>query len=282
MELRLRGKVCWITGASGGIGRAIAETFAAEGAELALHAHSGTRGLEQWLATTSFARGALVLEADLRSAEALEKNAEAIVERFGRIDVLCANAGVWPPGDHPLHELPLARLRDTVEVDLLGALYTARAFLRALARTGPREDGDGASIVFTGSTAGKFGERDHLDYAVAKAGLVGAVKTLKNEMVALDPCGRVNLVQPGWTATHMARPALEVEGTIERVVSTMPLQQLGRADDIAQMVAFLSSPRAARHVTGEVVTVAGGMEGRRLWEAGDVDENAVRAKLHED
>ena len=102
---------------------------------------------------------------------------------------------------------------------------------------------------------------------------------MKNEIVDIDPCARVNLIEPGWTVTHMARPALEQAGVIEKVVRTMPLRQLGRAQDVARAALFLASPAASRHVTGEIVTVAGGMEGRALWEASDIDEKKIRDRL---
>jgi 3-oxoacyl-[acyl-carrier protein] reductase len=88
----------------------------------------------------------------------------------------------------------------------------------------------------------------------------------------------VNLIEPGWTVTHMARPALQVPGLIERVVRTMPLRQIGRAQDVARAALYLASPAAARHVSGEVITVAGGMEGRSLWDTQQIDEDAIRRR----
>ncbi len=102
---------------------------------------------------------------------------------------------------------------------------------------------------------------------------------MKNEIVDVDPYARVNLIEPGWTVTHMARPALEQPGVISKVVRTMPLRQLGRAQDVARAALFLASPAASRHVSGEVISVAGGMEGRVQWEASDVDESAIRRRL---
>ena len=194
----------------GGIGRALAESFAGEGARVALHAGSNLAGLQDWVAEQPWRARARSHAADLRDADGLEAAARGIVDAWGRLDACVANAGVWPPADEPLHRMAPERLEQTIAVDLVGPLLTARAFLGALASTGPRADGDGASLVFVGSTAGRFGERDHVDYAAAKAGLHGAVQTLKNEIVRLDPYGRVNLVEPGWTVTHMAKPALEV------------------------------------------------------------------------
>jgi len=279
MDLGLADKVVWITGASGGIGRALAEVLAGEGAHLALQGNSSFEALEAWVAGQAWHARALTLRADVREAEASERCAARILERFGRIDGCLANAGKWPSEHRELDELAPERLRDTLEVNLFGALFTARAFLGALRRTGPRPDGHGAALVFTGSTAGRFGERGHLDYAVAKAGLLGAVSSLKNEIVNLDPYGRVNLVEPGWTVTHMARPALAQPGHVERSVRTMALRQLARAKDVARVCAWLLSPLAAAHVSGERVAVAGGMEGRLLWNEDEVDRAEILARV---
>jgi 3-oxoacyl-[acyl-carrier protein] reductase len=279
MDLGLQDKVVWITGASGGIGRALAQVFAGEGARLALHGHAAFETLEAWLAEQPWRARALALRADVRDAAALERCAAEIRARFGRVDACLANAGKWPSEHRELHELAPERLRDTLEVNLLGALFTARAFLGALRASGPRADGHGAALVFVGSTAGRFGERGHADYSVAKAALHGAVKSLKNEIVRLDPFGRVNAVEPGWTVTHMARAALSQPGHVERAVRTMALRQLARAMDVARTCAWLASPTAAAHVSGEIVSVAGGMEGRVLWEQGEIDRAAILERV---
>jgi 3-oxoacyl-[acyl-carrier protein] reductase len=282
VDLALSDKVVLVTGASGGIGRALAEAFAAEGSRLVLHGHAQADALQTWLAAQTWKDRALVVRGDVRDPDAM---ASAVAEgraQFGRLDACVANAGAWTPPDLPLHEAPVDRLRDGIAVNLLGSMWTARAFLAALAEDGPRADGHGASLVFTGSTAGRFGERGHAEYAAAKAGLVGLMLSLKNEIVALDPFGRVNVVEPGWTVTHMARPALEQPGVIARALATMPVRRLGLAEDIARTVVWLCSPTAARHVSGQALTVAGGMEGRQLWEPADVDEDAVRRRARGD
>ena len=279
MDLLLADSVVLVTGASGGIGRAMARAFAAEGARLALHGARSFAELERWIASEPWRERALALRADVRSPAELATAFEQALRRFGRIDHCIANAGIWPPADLPLHELDEQRVREVVEVNLLGSLFTAREFLRALARTGPRADGRGASLLFVGSTAGRFGERGHADYAAAKAGLVGLMQSLKNEIVAIDPFGRVNVIEPGWTVTEMTRRNIQEPGVVERVVRTMPLRQLGRAQDVARMAVLFSSPAAARHVSGQVLTVAGGMEGRVRWEQQEVDASAVIGRL---
>ena len=280
MDLGLKDRVVFITGASGGIGCALAEVFAAEGARLALHAHSSYEALRAHARKRWEPDRVLALQGDVAQPADVQAAMTATVERFGRVDICIANAGIWPEAAERLDEMSPERLRKTLDINLLGAIWTARAFMSALARTGPRSDGHGASLTFIGSTAGRFGEKGHADYSISKVGLYGLVRTLKNEIVALDPFARVNMVEPGWTATPMATASIEKPGGLAQVLRTMPLQQIARAEDIAQAVLFFSSGVAARQVTGEVLTVAGGMEGRVQWEASEINEDNVRRRLN--
>jgi 3-oxoacyl-[acyl-carrier protein] reductase len=271
VDLGLKGRTAFVTGASGGIGRAIAEALAAEGCNVICHAFRGGKTLRAWLAKRPWKDRALAVEADARRPLELEGAWGIARERFNRIDICVANAGARPTGSARLDEAPEERIRETIESSLLVSVWTARAFLASLKQTG----GDGSALAFIGSTAGVFGERGYADYATAKAGLVGLMMTLKNEIVALDPRGRVNLLVPGWTATHVDRPELNDLDLLRRVAQTMPLRQIARADDIAKAAVWLCSP-AARHVTGQSLTVAGGMEGRMLWQPGDIDPESIR------
>lgn len=280
MQTQIAGLTVLITGASGGIGEALARAFADEGANLALHSQRRGAALEQLVGTQGWAERAVIGEADVREPEGLDSLIAA--GRFGRVDVAIVNAGIWPPEDRPLHRLDPDRVREVIDVNLLGAIWTCRSFMQQLVEVGPREDGRGASVCLIGSTAGRFGEANHLEYAVSKAGLHGLMRSLKNEIVRVDPWARVNLVEPGWTVTPMAAAAIEQPGVVEKVCATMPLRQLARPEDVASAVVFLSAPGMARHVSGEVITVAGGMEGRRLWTDADIDPNTVRRRLHDD
>lgn len=279
MNLALDGKTVFVTGASGGIGRAVAEVLAGEGANLVLHGHRQAAALATWLADQPWADRATIANADVRDADAMERALEEARVLHGRIHGCVVNAGIWPPDDVPVVDLEPERVDAVLGVNLAGAFWTARAFLRALRASGPDPGGAGASIVLTGSTAAKFGERGHADYAASKSGLYGLMRSLKNEIVALDPYGRANVVEPGWTVTEMTAKNLEQPGVVERVVRTMPMQQLARTGDIANTIVWLLSPRAARHVSGEILTVAGGMEGRVLREESDVDRAAVQRRL---
>jgi 3-oxoacyl-[acyl-carrier protein] reductase len=180
------------------------------------------------------------------------------VDALGRLDACVANAGVWPSEDVPVARLELERWQATIDANLTATFLTARAFLRHVEAT---QEG---SLVLVASTAGVFGEAGHADYAAAKAAIAhGLALSLKNEVVRSAPLARVNVVAPGWTVSPMTARDLD-EATVERVTATMALAKVAQADDIAHAIAWLCSPRAAGHVTGQVVTVAGGMEGRRL------------------
>ncbi len=255
MDLSLHDLTAFVTGASGGIGEGLLSAFAAEGARVVAHSRRGVPAGERVLSVTG----------DVRDPAGLDEAMRAGERAFGRVDVCVANAGIWPAEALPLHALPEARIREVMEVNLLGAIWTARAFFASLARTGPRADGRGAALIFIGSTAGRFGEAGHAEYAASKAALRGLLLTLKNEIVAIDPRARVNLVEPGWTVTPMAAEVLARDGITETVTRTMPLRQLATPDDVARAVLMLASPAAARHLSGETLMVAGGMEGRVLW-----------------
>lgn len=279
MDLLLTDKTVLITGASGGIGRALARALAAEGCNLVLTGHSKFEALQGWLAEHAFADRAIAEYADVTDLAEMQRAFAAGVKRFGRVDLCVANAGKWPAPDQRLDEMPAARFEDTLRVNLLGSVWTAKAFMESLAQSGPRADGHGASLVFIGSTAGRHGEPGHCDYAASKAALRGLMLSLKTDIARIDPFARVNVVEPGWTVTEMARPALDQPGVISRIVRTMAMRQLARADDIARTVVALSSPAISRHTSGEVLTVSGGMDGRTLWNEQDIDEDAIRRRV---
>ena len=243
MDSGLSGKRVLVTGASGGIGGACARAFAAEGAEVVAHYHRGRERADALGA-------ALVVGADLTREDEVER----MLEEAGTLDVCAAVAGVWPSGDVPVWELPLERWRDTLDANLTATFLTARGFLRQL-------DGDGA-LVLVGSTAGIFGEAGHADYAAAKSAILGGLLlSLKNEVVRRSPGVRVNAVAPGWTESPMTRGLVSDE-QVARISRTMALRKVAQPDDVAAQVVALASPTISGHVTGQVVTVAGGMEGR--------------------
>lgn len=275
METGLRERVVLITGASGGIGSGIARQFAAEGAHLVLHYHRGgarVARLQQELGPVQ----SLPVRADLSKEGQTRKMLAQAVRRFGRIDVLIANAGSWETRDVLLPAMSRRQWNKTLEGVLTTMFFTVREFLKLVERQRR------GNLTLIGSTAAVFGEAGHADYAAAKAAIAyGLTRSLKNEIARLAPhtrdyCGgRVNCICPGWTVVPRLRSKLADRATIRRVTSTMALPQLARPEDIAHAAVFFSSDILARHVTGQVLVVAGGMEGRQLWTADQIDLASV-------
>ena len=256
MDTGLRGKRVIVTGASGGIGSACARAFAAEGSKVFLHYHRG-RGRAERLSEEL--DGAPIAGADLRNESEVDELFRVAVTELGGLDVCAAVAGSWPEEDVPVWQLPLERWEETIRGNLTVTYLTARAFLREVERTGH------GSLVLVGSTAGLFGEAGDADYASAKSALVhGFLLSLKNEIGRIAPLGRVNAVAPGWTESPMTRTSLDDPALVRRVTRTMSLRKVARAEDVARQVVVLASDELSGHVTGQVVAVAGGMEGRVL------------------
>ena len=251
METGLEGKRVLVTGASGGIGAACARAFAAEGAEVVVHFF---RSRERADVVAAEIGGAPVVGADLTN----EADVDRLFVEAGRLDVCAAVAGVWPSANEPVWELSLERWEETVRANLTATFLTARGFLRGVA-----EQGHG-SLVLVGSTAGIFGEAGHADYAAAKSAILhGLLLSLKNEVVRVAPRARVNAVAPGWTVSPMTRGHLDEE-LVRGITRTMPLRKVAEPEDVARQVVVLASDELSGHVTGQVIVVAGGMEGRAL------------------
>jgi 3-oxoacyl-[acyl-carrier protein] reductase len=256
VETGLRGKGVLVTGASGGIGSACARAFAAEGARVVLHYHRGRERAEQ---VASELDGAPTVGADLTNESDVDQLVARARETVGTVDVCVAVAGAWPREDEPVWRLPLERWEATLRANLTATFLTARAFLREVERNGH------GSLVLISSTAGRFGEAGHADYAAAKAGLHGLLLSLKNEITRIAPLGRVNAVAPGWTESPMTRGHVDPE-QVRRASRTMALRKVAQPDDVARQVVVLASDELSGHVTGQIVTVAGGMEGRTVHE----------------
>jgi 3-oxoacyl-[acyl-carrier protein] reductase len=255
MDTELRGKGVLVTGGAGGIGTATVRAFAEEGARVAVH----YRTQEEHARVLAEEVHGVALRADLTSEAEVDTLIPEAVRALGRLDVVVANAGHWPPADEPVWHMPLSRWRQTLAENLDSVFLTCRAFLRHVETTKV------GNLVIISSTAGIFGEAGHSDYAAAKGALAsGFVKSLKNELGRIAPLGRVNVVCPGWTKVERNQAKLQDHSFLSRVTRTMALRKVGQPEDVARVIVMLASDRISGHVTGETVTVAGGMEGRVL------------------
>jgi 3-oxoacyl-[acyl-carrier protein] reductase len=271
MNSDLAGKVILITGASGGIGAAMARSFANEGARVVLHYRSGkdrVTALREELAQAD----TFPICADLTKEAEVKHLFAAAVKKYGRVDTLIANAGSWETRDVPLQEMSLKQWQATLDAVLTSTFLCTREFFKLVAKQKL------GNAVLIASTAGVFGEAGHADYASAKAAMAyGLTRTLKNEIARLAPhtknyCGgRVNCICPGWTIVPRNQHKLTDAAMIRRVTATMALPKIARPEDMANAAVFLSSDRLAGHITGQTLVIAGGMEGRMLWQPQEID-----------
>jgi 3-oxoacyl-[acyl-carrier protein] reductase len=271
MNAELAGKVVLVTGASGGMGSAIARRFADEGARLALHFRTGKDRVENLRRELSSVES-LSVRADLTKESDVRRLFSAALKKFGRVDTLIANAGSWETRDVPLQEMSLKQWRATMDAVLTSTFLCAREFFKVVAKQ------KSGNAVLIASTAAVFGEAGHADYASAKAAMAyGLTRTLKNEITRIAPhrkdyCGgRVNCICPGWTVVPRNAGKLTDAAVVRKVTATMALPKIARPDDMANAAVFLSSDKLAGHITGQTVVIAGGMEGRLLWQPGEID-----------
>lgn len=261
MNSELKDAHVFITGASGGIGLTTARLFLQEGAKVSLHYNTTKSTLSEL--TEKYPDQTTVVQANvLDENEVIDATNHANSE-FGTINCIVINHGIWIEDTVPLWQMSLDQWNKTIGIDLTGAFLFAREYLRQL--QGIDHSTSNNSIIFVGSTAGRFGEADHADYSTAKAGLmVGMTKSLKNEIIRIHPRARVNSVMPGWVKTPMAEDALNDEKVVIKVLSTMALRKVATTEDIANSIVFLASEKLAGHISGDVIELAGGMEGRLL------------------
>jgi len=271
MNTDLADKVILITGASGGIGSVMARKFADEGAKLVLHYRRGRTQIDA-IRRELHQSDSLIVQADLAKEAEVKRMFAQTIKRFGRIDTLIANAGSWVTDDVPIDRMSLRQWQQTLDGVLTTMFLTVREFFRIVAK---QKQGN---AVLISSTAAVFGEAGHADYSCGKAAIAyGLTRSLKNEIARLAPhtrdyCGgRINCLCPGWTIVPRNKAKLRDVAMIKKVTATMALPQIARPDDIAHAAVFLSSDTLARHITGQTLVIAGGMEGRQLWRPDEIN-----------
>lgn len=245
----LQGKVALVTGAASGIGRAIAERFAREGARVGVNYRSSRDEAEKVVAEIRTARGAATaISANVSVESEVRAMIEQVEREFGRLDVLVNNAGWSTRVPHrKLDELTDEIWNKTFDTNLRGVFYCVRAAVPLLQKQ------SGASIINIASVAGSTGVGSSMAYAAAKAGVLTMTKSLAR---ALAPEIRVNAISPGLIRTHFAgRP--DSDSAFGAEEARTPLDRLATVDECANVALFLASTSTA--VTGQNILVDGGL-----------------------
>jgi 3-oxoacyl-[acyl-carrier protein] reductase len=242
----LQGKTALVTGASRGIGRAIAVALAARGARV-MCVSTAAGGCDATAAECrELGADVLTFAVDVSSEAAVEELARTVLADGGRLDILVNNAGITRDG--LFMRMPLADLDAVLAVNLRGTFLTCRAFARSMAKA------RSGRIVNIGSVVGLSGNAGQVNYAASKAAVVGFSKSLARELGGRGVT--VNVVAPGFIDTDMT--AVLSDSVRGEAAKNIPLGRFGTAQDVAGAVAFLCSDDAA-YVTGQVLVVDGGM-----------------------
>ena len=254
VPLSLEGKFVLITGGSRGIGAATVRLFHEAGARVAFSYRSARVAAEKLV--SELGERCIAIEQELASAEQGRALVEKAVAALGRLDVLVANHGVWPPEDAPIAAMREEQWRATLAVNLDSVFGLTQAAVAQMLRQGrAAADQPAGHIVFVSSTAGQRGEAGHADYAASKGAIISLTKSLSSE---LAPQGiLVNCVAPGWVETDMSASTFADPEASAAIFSAIPLRRAARPMEIAGPILFLCTPLAG-FVSGEIFNVNGG------------------------
>jgi 3-oxoacyl-[acyl-carrier protein] reductase len=253
IPLSLSGRVVLISGGSRGIGAATVRMFAAAGAKVAF-SYRSARSQGETLAKECGASRCHPIASDLKNSEAARALVDETVRHFGRLDILVANHGVWPPDDVPIERMSDEQWQSTLSINLDGVFGLVKHAVAQM-KAQPRNNAPAGHIVLISSTSGQRGEAFHCDYSATKGALISMTKGLSTELASAGIY--VNCVAPGWVDTDMSAAALEDPKSGEAIRRTIPLGRVGRPEEIAAPVLFLCTEHAG-FITGEVFNVNGG------------------------
>jgi 3-oxoacyl-[acyl-carrier protein] reductase len=248
MNLTLNSKVALITGGSRGIGAAAVRLFAAAGAKVVFN-YQSAKAQAEVLVRECGAENCRALQSDLSTTEAAQQLVSSAISDFGRLDILVANHGIWPPEDAPIDRMSDEQWHRTIAVNLDSVFALIKHSVGQMKKQGS------GHIVLVSSTAGQRGESFHCDYAASKGALISMVKGLSTELAREHI--RVNCVAPGWVDTDMSAAVLNDPTTREKIFRGIPLGRVGTPEEVAGPILFLCT-RYAGFITGEIFNVNGG------------------------
>jgi 3-oxoacyl-[acyl-carrier protein] reductase len=242
-----QGKTAIVTGSSRGVGRATATRLAEAGANVVVnYLKSETEANEVVEECRKSGVEAIAVQGDVSEWQPAQNIAKAAIEKFGKIDLLVLNAGIWEGA--PIEEMSEEVWNKVLNTNLKAAWAMTKSCVPSMKK---QENG---AIVLVSSTAGQRGEANFSNYAASKGGQISFTKALASE---LCPKIRVNCVAPGWIETAMVRPVFEDENYKQQVINSIPLKRMATTDDVALSICFLLSDWS-RHITGEILNINGG------------------------
>jgi 3-oxoacyl-[acyl-carrier protein] reductase len=257
VELSLAGKTALITGGSRGIGAAAVRLLVEAGARVAFNYQQATEAAERLVRECGGAERCIAIHQHLSSPAAGRELVGKAVAALGRLDILVANHGIWPPDHIAIDTMSDDHWHRTLNVNLDSVFGLAQAAVTEMRKQGKPADGSPSGhIVLISSTAGQRGEAFHADYAVTKAALISFTKSLSVELV--EDRIHVNCVAPGWVETDMSIPAIIDPVRSTQILASIPLRRPGRPEEIAGPILFLCTPLAG-YMNGSVISVNGGM-----------------------
>ncbi len=248
----LEGQVAIVTGASRGIGRAIAISLATEGAKVVVNYASSVSAAEEVVAEINnlhinnlHGGEAIAIHADVSNEEQVESLIKSAIDKWGRVDILVNNAGITR--DTLLLRMKLADWQSVIDLNLTGVFLVTRAVSKIMLKQ------KSGRIINIASVAGQMGNPGQANYSAAKAGVIGFTKTVAKELASRGIT--VNAIAPGFIATDMTA---DLKNT-DDILKFIPLGRYGKPEDIAGMAKFLAADPAAAYITGQVFNVDGGM-----------------------
>jgi 3-oxoacyl-[acyl-carrier protein] reductase len=256
ISLSLDGRVALITGGSRGIGAATVRMFVDAGARVIFNYEQAQDAAEKLVGECNREHGGgtcSAVQCNLEGTNSAQELVSAAAERFGRLDILVVNHGIWPAEDLPVDKMSDEHWQRTLAINLDSVFSLAKHSVAEMKKHASAKSP--AHIVLISSTSGQRGEAFHCDYSATKGAVISMTKSLASELARHHIY--VNSVAPGWVDTDMSRPALDNPAIAKEVLRPIPLGRVGTPEEIAAPILFLCTPHAG-FITGEIFNVNGG------------------------
>jgi 3-oxoacyl-[acyl-carrier protein] reductase len=256
ISLSLDGNVALITGGSRGIGAAAVRMFVEAGARVMFNYEKAQDAAEKLVRECDQKYGkdkCAAVACNLEGTKSAQELVAATVDRFGRLDILVANHGIWPAEDLPIDKMSDDHWRRTLAINLDAVFALVKHSVPEMEKNAGVKSP--AHVVLISSTSGQRGEAFHCDYSATKGAIISLTKSLALELARQHTY--VNSVAPGWVDTDMSRPALDDPAIAKEVLRPIPLGRVGTPEEIAAPILFLCTPHAG-FITGEIFNVNGG------------------------